>query len=161
MTTTMPEVGAEAPLFETEDQNANSVRLADLKGKWVVLYFYPRDNTPGCTREACNFRDNYSDLQAEGAVVLGVSGGSATSKTKFAEKYELPFPLLLDSEHEIARAYGAFGLKKNYGREYEGITRSTVLIDPEGKVAKVWPKVKPDDHGAQVLEWLRGVASSD
>src|SRR5690606_29686927 len=134
--------------------------LEDLKGKWVVLYFYPRDNTPGCTREACNFRDNYSDLQAEGAVVLGVSGGSAASKTKFATKYELPFPLLIDSEHEIARAYGAFGLKKNYGREYEGITRSTVLIDPDGKVAKVWPKVKPDDHGSQVLEWLTGRESS-
>jgi peroxiredoxin Q/BCP len=152
----MPEVGAEAPPFELPDQRGETVSLAALRGKWVVLYFYPRDDTPGCTREACNFRDVYGDLQAAGAEVLGLSPDRASAHVKFAEKYGLPFRLLVDSDdHAVARAYGAWGLKKNYGKEYEGMIRSTVLIDPEGKVAKTWPRVKPDAHGEEVLKWLK------
>jgi peroxiredoxin Q/BCP len=152
----MPEVGAEAPPFELDDQRGERASLAALRGKWVVLYFYPRDDTPGCTREACNFRDVHGDLQAAGAVVLGLSPDRASAHAKFAEKYGLPFQLLVDSaDHGTARAYGAWGMKKNYGKEYEGMIRSTVLIDPEGRVAKTWPRVKPDAHGEEVLKWLR------
>jgi len=156
----MPAIGDPAPPFELEDQDGNSVRLADLRGKWVVLYFYPKDNTPGCTREACNFRDNFGALQAAGAQILGVSGDSRASHGKFAEKFELPFPLLVDADHAIARAYGAFGLKKNYGREYEGIIRSTVIIGPDGAVAKTYPRAKPDSHGEEVLAWLKEHAAA-
>jgi peroxiredoxin Q/BCP len=151
----MPDPGAEAPPFELMDHTGQPVSLADLRGKWVVLYFYPRDDTHGCTREACNFRDVHGDLQAAGAVVLGLSPDKASAHAKFAEKYALPFQLLVDSEdHATARAYGAWGLKKNYGKEYEGMIRSTVLIDPDGKVAKTWPRVKPDAHGEEVLKWI-------
>lgn len=153
-----PEPGTEAPDFSLSDQNGERVALDGLRGKWVVLYFYPRDNTPGCTREACNFRDNHAAIQAAGAVVLGVSGDSAASHAKFAEQHSLPFPLLVDEGNAVARAYGAWGEKKNYGKTYEGIIRSTVIIDPEGEVAKVWKSVKPDAHGEQVLEWLKGNA---
>ena len=150
------EVGQQAPDFTLNDQFGKAVPLASLHGKWVVVYFYPKDDTPGCTKEACNLRDNYAAIQKAGAVVLGVSGDSATSHAKFAEKYELPFQLLVDGdEHSVARAYGAFGLKKNYGKTYEGVIRSTVAIDPAGRVAKTWPKVKPDNHGDEVLEWLQ------
>ena len=143
-----------APEFALKDQSGNDVSLASLKGKWAVLYFYPKDDTPGCTREACNFRDNFGALKAAGAEVLGVSGDSAASHQKFAAKYELPFTLLVDEGNAVARAFGAWGTKQNYGKTYEGIIRSTVLINPEGKVAKVWPRVKPDAHGAEVLAWL-------
>jgi peroxiredoxin Q/BCP len=152
----MPEVGAAAPDFEMTDQDGTAVRLGDLAGKWVVLYFYPRDDTPGCTKEACNFRDNHGALQAAGAVVLGVSPDTQAAHQKFAAKYELPFQLLVDDkEHSVARAYGAWGMKKNYGREYEGMIRSTAIIGPDGKVAKTWGKVKADQHGAEVLAWLK------
>jgi peroxiredoxin Q/BCP len=151
----MPELKSAAPDFDLEDQSGERVRLAGLRGKWVVIYFYPKDNTPGCTREACNFRDNFGAIRALGAVVLGVSGDSRASHEKFAGKFELPFSLLVDADHEVARAYGAFGLKKNYGREYEGVIRSTVIIDPEGNVAKTFPRVKPDSHGEEVLAWLK------
>ncbi len=154
----MPEVGAAAPAFSLPDQDGNTVSLADFAGKWVVLYFYPKDDTPGCTKEACSFRDRHAELQAKGAVVLGVSGDSSASHRKFADKYSLPFPLLADTEHEVARAYGAWGTKKMYGKEYEGMIRSTVVIDPAGKVAKTWPKVKPDGHGDEVLAWLEANA---
>jgi len=157
----MPEVGAEAPAFELQDQAGERVSLAGLRGKWVVLYFYPRDDTPGCTREACNFRDMHGDLKAENAVVLGLSPDKASAHARFAERYGLPFQLLVDSEdHATARAYGAWGMKKNYGKEYEGMIRSTVLIDPEGRVAKTWPRVKPDAHGEEVLAWLQANARS-
>lgn len=159
MTTTL-EAGQPAPTFSATDQDGATVSLEDLRGKWVVLYFYPRDNTPGCTKEACSFRDNHGELEQLGAVVLGVSGDSAASHTKFAAKYELPFRLLVDHDHEVARAFGAWGLKKQYGREYEGIIRSTFLIDPEGRVAKAWPKVKPPEHGREVADWLRARANS-
>ncbi|GIW17632.1 MAG: peroxiredoxin [Tepidiforma sp.] len=154
----MPDVGAAAPAFSLPDQDGNTVSLADFAGKWVVLYFYPKDDTPGCTKEACSFRDRHAELQAKGAVVLGVSGDSSASHRKFADKYSLPFPLLADTEHEVARAYGAWGTKKMYGKEYEGMIRSTVVIDPAGKVAKTWPKVKPDGHGDEVLAWLEANA---
>lgn len=160
MPTTMPEAGTAAPAFKAEDQDGNAVDLPTLKGKWVVLYFYPRDDTPGCTKEACSLRDVNGELANAGAIVVGVSGDSEASHRKFAAKHSLPFSLLADTDHEIARAYGAWGLKKNYGREYEGIIRSTFLIDPEGKVAKVWPRVKPADHGDEVLDWLKANASS-
>ena len=156
-----PVIQDEAPAFELNDQHGNAVSLVGLRGKWVVLYFYPRDNTPGCTKEACSFRDNHAAIQAVGAVVVGVSADNAASHQNFAAKYELPFTLLIDdSDHSVARAYGAFGLKKNYGKEYEGVIRSTVIIDPRGRVAKTWASVKPDTHGEQVLEWLKANARS-
>ncbi|HMO97029.1 MAG TPA: thioredoxin-dependent thiol peroxidase [Tepidiformaceae bacterium] len=154
-----PDPGADAPDFTLPDQNGDAVALADLRGKWVVLYFYPRDDTPGCTREACNFRDNHRAIQEAGAVVLGVSGDSTASHAKFAQKYSLPFPLLADDGNQVARAYGAWGEKKNYGKTYEGIIRSTMVIGPDGKIAKVWKSVKPDAHGEQVLEWLKANAA--
>jgi peroxiredoxin Q/BCP len=149
-----PEVGSKAPEFHLPDQSGADVSLASTAGAWRVIYFYPKDDTPGCTKEACNFRDNFGALKAAGATVLGVSGDSGASHQKFAAKYELPFTLLTDAGHEMSRAYGAWGLKQNYGKTYEGIIRSTVIVDPDGKVAKVWARVKPDDHGAQVLKWL-------
>jgi peroxiredoxin Q/BCP len=151
----MPAAGSRAPAFTAPDQHGEPISLDGLGGKWVVLYFYPRDNTPGCTKEACSFRDANAELSRAGAVVLGVSGDSAASHSKFAEAFALPFSLLVDSDHAIARAYGAWGVKKNYGREYEGIIRSTFLIAPDGAVARVWPSVKPADHGEEVLEWLK------
>ncbi len=155
MATTMPALDSEAPNFDLKDHMGQVVRLADLRGQWVVLYFYPKDDTPGCTKEACSFRDNWSALQEAGAVVLGVSPDSAASHQKFVEKYELPFPLLVDTPNrDTARAYGAWGMKKNYGKEYEGLIRSTFVISPQGRVAKVWPKVTTEGHGTKVLEWL-------
>jgi peroxiredoxin Q/BCP len=154
----MPEAGAPAPSFTLPDQDGKPVSLKDFAGKWVVLYFYPKDDTPGCTKEACSFRDSHAALQARGAVVLGVSGDSTASHRKFADKYGLPFPLLADTDHAVARAYGAWGTKRMYGKEYEGLIRSTVIIDPEGRVAKTWPKVKPEGHGAEVLAWLEANA---
>jgi peroxiredoxin Q/BCP len=151
----MPAVDSAAPPFALPDPAGREVSLASLKGQWVVVYFYPKDDTPGCTKEACNFRDNYGAIQAAGGTVIGVSADSGASHTKFAEKYELPFTLLVDTpDHTAARAYGAWGKKMNYGREYEGIIRSTFIISPAGKVAKVWAKVKPDAHGEEVLKWL-------
>lgn len=150
----MPAVDTEAPDFTLKDQDGESVSMRDLRGKWVVLYFYPKDDTPGCTKEACSFRDNHGQLQQRGAVVLGVSGDSEASHRKFADKYELPFPLLVDADHGVAKAYGAWGTKSNYGRTYEGVIRSTFVIGPDGRIAKVWPKVKPAEHGQEVLNWL-------
>ncbi len=151
----MIEAGTAAPEFTSNDQSGAEVTLAALRGQWVILYFYPKDDTPGCTREACNFRDNHGAIHAAGATLLGVSGDSEASHNKFIAKYDLPFSLLVDADRAIAKAYGAWGVKKNYGKEYEGVIRSTFIIDPAGKVAKVWPRVKPDAHGAEVLAWLR------
>jgi peroxiredoxin Q/BCP len=150
----MPEAGQDAPAFSLADQEGTTYASKDLKGKWVVLYFYPKDDTPGCTREACSFRDEYSGLKKSGAVVLGVSPQGPESHQKFAQKYKLPFPLLVDSDHKVAEKYGAWGEKSNYGRKYMGIIRSTFLIDPKGKVARVWPKVRVDGHVEQVQEAL-------
>jgi peroxiredoxin Q/BCP len=152
---TMPATGNEAPSFTLRDQSGANVDLRDLRGRWVVLYFYPKDDTPGCTKEACNFRDNYAALEQAGAVVLGVSGDSERSHAKFAAKYQLPFQLLEDADHAVARAYGAWGTKSMYGKTYDGVIRSTFIIGPDGRIAAEWPKVKPDAHGAEVLAWLR------
>lgn len=145
-------VGDSAPDFALPDAEGNTVKLQDLQGQWVVLYFYPRDNTPGCTKEACGFRDAYSDYQGSEVVVLGVSTDDAKSHTKFATKYDLPFPLLVDEGGAIAGEYGSYGLKKFMGKEYMGITRSTFIINPEGKLAKIYRKVKPEPHAQEVLQ---------
>ena len=131
--------------------NGETVSLKDFAGKKVVLYFYPKDNTPGCTREACGFRDHHSELEEAGAVVLGVSKDSIKSHEKFISNYDLPFLLLSDQEAQVASAFGAWGEKRQYGRTYMGMFRMTFLIDEEGKIAKVWPKVKPDEHATEVL----------
>lgn len=151
-------IDSPAPDFALKDQDGNTVSRESLQGHWAVIYFYPRDDTPGCTREACNFRDNFAALKALGAEVLGVSGDSEASHKKFAAKYELPFTLLVDAGNQMARAYGAWGTKSMYGKTYDGIIRSTVVISPDGRVAKVWPKVKPDVHGEEVLDWLKSQA---
>ncbi|MGI0488132.1 thioredoxin-dependent thiol peroxidase [Pantanalinema rosaneae CENA516] len=143
--------GDPAPEFSLPDGQGNLVQLVDLRGKRVVLYFYPRDNTPGCTKEACGFRDSYPDLQAQGVVVLGVSTDDAKSHAKFTNKFQLPFPLLSDAEGQVATTYGCYGLKKFMGKEYMGITRTTFIIDPNGRIEKVYKKVKPESHAAEVL----------
>jgi thioredoxin-dependent peroxiredoxin len=151
---TQPTKGKKAPTFTAKDQDGNTVKLSDFKGKNVILYFYPKDDTPGCTKEACAFRDEFAQFKKKGAVVLGVSPDDEKSHTKFIKKYSLPFTLLADTDHSIAEAYGAWGEKAMYGKKYMGILRSTVLIDKEGKVVKVWPKVKPEEHAAEVLAEL-------
>jgi peroxiredoxin Q/BCP len=152
----IPQVGSQAPDFQLSDHSGRTVSLSQLAGKNVVLYFYPKDDTPGCTVEACNFRDEHSALQKAGAVVLGVSPDNEKSHQRFATKFSLPFPLLTDAEHKVAEAYGAWGEKVNYGRTYMGIIRSTILIDPQGKVKQVWPKVKVKGHVEEVLAALTG-----
>ncbi len=147
----MLQVGDPAPDFTATDGNGNPVSLAALRGKKVVLYFYPKDMTPGCTQEACDFRDRYAELQEAGAVLLGVSPDSGKSHARFTAKYELPFPLLADEDHAVAESYGVWKEKSMYGKTYMGIERSTFLIDPEGKIARVWPKVKVTGHGDEVL----------
>lgn len=142
---------SKAPAFSLKDQDGNTVSLADFKGKKVVLYFYPKDDTTGCTLEAKGFRDNYDEYAKRGVVVLGVSPDSEKSHQKFISKYELPFTLLVDEDHKVASEYGAWGQKKMYGREYEGIHRTTFLIDEDGKVAKVFPNVKPAGHAEEIL----------
>jgi len=153
----MLDVGDKAPALSLEDQSGKTVKLSDFKGKTVVLYFYPKDDTPGCTREACAFRDEHSALRKAGAVVLGVSPDSGVSHAKFAGKYDLPFPLLADTDHAVSEKYGAWGEKSLYGRKFMGINRSTFLIDGSGKVARVWPKVKVDGHVDQVLQAIREI----
>ncbi|MGF1570727.1 MAG: thioredoxin-dependent thiol peroxidase [Nodosilinea sp.] len=143
--------GEAAPEFTLPDAEGNTHSLADLRGKRVVLYFYPRDNTPGCTKEACGFRDNYAAYQDKETVVLGVSTDDAKSHAKFIQKYDLPFPLLIDEGGEMASRYGVYGLKKFMGKEYMGITRSTFIIGPDGKLEKVYLKVKAETHAETVL----------
>lgn len=154
------EPGTAAPDFALPDQEGRIHRLSDYRGKWVVLYFYPKDDTPGCTKEACGFRDRMGDLQELGAVVLGVSADDVQSHKRFAEKYGLNFPLLADPEREVILAYGAWGKKNLYGKEYEGVLRQTFLIDPEGRIAQVWRKVSPEDHAEEVAEALRALRGS-
>jgi peroxiredoxin Q/BCP len=143
--------GDQAPDFELTAGDGSTVRLKDLRGRKVVLYFYPKDDTPGCTTEACAFRDASEQYAARGAAVFGVSGDNTKSHKKFATKYELNFPLLSDPDHAVATAYGSFGPKKFMGREYVGVLRNTFLIDEEGRVARVWEGVKPLGHAEDVL----------
>jgi len=148
-------LGSRAPDFSLPADDGSMVSLAALRGAPVVLYFYPRDDTSGCTTEACEFRDNWKAVQAAGAVVLGVSPDGVASHRKFKRKYSLPFPLLADEGHAVAEAYGAWGQKSMYGRKYMGILRSTFLIDGGGRVAKVFEKVKPRGHAVEVIAALR------
>ena len=145
-------VGDKAPAFATTDQDGKPVRLSDFKGKKIVLYFYPKDDTPGCTKEACNFRDAWPKLRRRKVEVLGVSVDDAKSHRKFADKFSLPFTLLADTDKKIVNDYGVWGEKSLYGRKYMGTNRVTYLIDEKGKIAAVWPKVKVDDHVDEVLE---------
>lgn len=144
-------IGDPAPDFEVNDQDGNPVRLSDYKGKKVVLYFYPRDNTPGCTAEACNLRDNYSEFQNQGYEILGVSTDSEKSHQKFIEKQSLPFKLLADTEKQIHEKFGTWVEKSMYGKKYMGTARQTFVIDEEGKVENIIEKVKTKDHTAQIL----------
>ena len=151
---TMPEPGDAAPEIALPDETGAIHRLADQRGRWTIVYFYPADDTPGCTTEACQFRDLDEEVRDTGADVWGVSPDGATSHRKFREKFNLPFLLLSDEDHAVAEAYGAWTLKSNYGREYMGIQRSSFLVDPEGRVARSWPRVKADGHAAEVLAAL-------
>jgi peroxiredoxin Q/BCP len=147
--------GGKAPAFALKDADGNTVKLSDFKGKKVVLYFYPKDLTPGCTIEACAFRDDIGPIRKQGAVVLGVSADSEKLHQKFRDKHELNFPLLADTDHGVCEKYGAWQEKSLYGRKYWGIARVTYLIDGDGKIAKVWEKVKPQGHSKEVIEALK------
>ncbi len=150
----MVEEGKPAPDFELQTDRGEKVKLSDLRGRQVVLYFYPKDDTPGCTTQACGIRDRFADFVSAGAVVLGASPDGVKSHEKFKQKYSLPFTLLADEGHEVADAYGVWGEKKYMGRTYMGVNRSTFVIDENGDVKKVFPKVKPDAHADDVLEAL-------
>jgi len=149
---------AKAPVFSLKSTDGSTVKLADLKGKPVVLYFYPKDDTPGCTKQACAFRDRQSELTELGAVVLGVSADDVASHKKFSDKFTLNFPLLADIDHKIAEKYGAWREKNMYGKVSMGIQRSTFLIDAQGAVVKVWKKVSVDGHDEQVIEALKALS---
>ena len=152
----MLEVGMKAPDFTLPDKRGNSVSLSDFLGKKVVLYFYPKDSTPGCTRQACAFAQNHSNFEDKNVVVIGISKDSVASHLKFAEKYELPFVLLSDPELVAIQAYGVWQEKKLYGKVSMGVVRSTYLIDEQGVIEKVMPKVKPDTNAAEILAYLNG-----
>jgi peroxiredoxin Q/BCP len=146
------ELNKATPEFELSDQNGETHKLSDDLGKRVVLYFYPKDDTPGCTAEACSFRDNYSVFKQNDIVILGVSADSVKSHAKFQEKHQLPFTLLSDTDHEVSEAYGVWGLNKFMGREYYGINRTTFLIVEDGKLVKIYEKVKPAEHAQEIIE---------
>jgi peroxiredoxin Q/BCP len=148
------EEGRPAPDFALTSDEGATVRLSELRGKPVVVYFYPKDDTPGCTAQACGIRDNYDGFGERGAVVLGISPDDESSHVKFKQKYGLPFTLLADPDHKVADAYGVWGERSMYGKKYMGIERSTFVIDPEGNVSKVMRRVKPDTHAQQVLDAL-------
>ena len=151
---TMPGVGDSAPDFTLPDDMGAERRLSDERGKWVVLYFYPKDDTPGCTTEACEFRDAHSDIEARDAEVWGVSVLGSGSKAAFKAKFGLPFTLLADEDHAVAERYGTWVEKENYGRKYWGVQRATFLVDPEGRVRRAWPKAKSAGHVAEILSAL-------
>jgi thioredoxin-dependent peroxiredoxin len=147
-------IGEQAPDFSLTDGEGNLVQLSSLKGKTIVLYFYPRDNTPGCTKEACAFRDRYPEFIDKNALIFGISTDDLKSHQKFTEKFQLPFPLLSDPDAQVATQYESYGLKKFMGKEYMGVMRHTFVIDPEGKIAQIYLKVKPETHANQVFEGL-------
>jgi peroxiredoxin Q/BCP len=150
----LPAVGDAAPEVTLPDETGTVHRLSDQRGRWTVLYFYPTDDTPGCTVEACEFRDNIETINERGADVWGISPQGAASKRAFREKFGLPFNLLADEGHKVAQAYGSWVEKKNYGKTYWGTARTTFLIGPDGRVARVWPRVKPEGHAGEVLAAL-------
>ena len=154
------EVGTKSPSFTLKATDGSRVRLADLRGNPVVLYFYPRDDTPGCTKEACAFRDRKDEIEALGAQVLGISPDDVVSHQAFAGKFDLNFRLLADTNHAVAEKYGAWRERNRYGRRFMGIQRSTFIIDADGKVARVWKSVKVDGHDEKVLEALRNLLES-
>ena len=149
-------VGQKAPEFSVVDDSGKTVKLSDFKGKKVVLYFYPKDDTPGCTKEACNFRDGIATIRKQGAVVLGVSADSAASHSKFKAKFDLNFPLLADTEKKIVGSYDVWKEKSMYGRKYMGIERTTYVIDKDGRISHIFPKVKVNEHYDEVLKALEG-----
>ena len=155
-----PQVGDPAPAIALPDEHGTLRRLADRRGSWTVVYFYPKDDTPGCTKEACAFRDRLPELQKLGAVVLGVSADDVASHRKFSEKFSLNFPLLADTDHKMAEEYGAWREKNMYGKISMGIQRSTFLIDAQGAVVKVWKKVSVDGHDQQVIDALKSLADA-
>ncbi len=156
----MLQAGDKAPDFELPDQNGDPVKLSDLKGQTLVLFFYPRADTPGCTTQACGIRDRSEEYGRAGARVIGVSPDSVEDVKKFADKYDLDFTLLADADHAVAEQYGAWGEKSMYGKKYWGVRRATFLIDAEGKIAKVFPKVSPKSHDDVVLEALTALAAA-
>lgn len=147
-------VGQKAPDFTTVDDKGQKVKLSDFKGRKVILYFYPKDDTPGCTKEACAFRDGFAEIKKRGAVVLGVSADSVDSHAKFKNKFDLNFPLLADEDKKIIEAYGTWKEKSMYGKKYMGIERTTFVIDEQGRITHIFPKVKVDQHYEEVLEAL-------
>jgi peroxiredoxin Q/BCP len=149
-------VGTQAPEFTTTDQDGKTRKLSDFKGKKVILYFYPKDNTSGCTKEACAFRDNFAKFRQLNVEVLGVSVDGENSHKSFVQKYDLPFTLLADTDKRLVQAYGAWGEKSMYGKKYMGTNRVTYLIDEAGKIAAVFPRVKPDTHAGEILAVLQG-----
>jgi peroxiredoxin Q/BCP len=146
--------GDKAPAFTLKNEEDKDISLADFIGKKTVVYFYPKDDTPGCTKEACGFRDVYDQILAKGGVVLGISADSVKSHAKFKTKFDLPFHLLSDPDKKVIQGFGAWGIKKMYGKEYEGIIRSTFVLDGDGTVIKAFPKVKPAEHAAEILGLL-------
>ena len=157
---TMPEAGDAAPAIALPDETGTVHDLAEQRGRWTIVYFYPADDTPGCNTEACQFRDIDGEIRDTGADVWGISPDGAASHRRFREKFDLPFTLLSDEDHAVAERYGAWTLKHNYGRDYMGIQRSSFLVDPEGVIARVWPKVKADGHAAEVLGALAEARSA-
>jgi len=149
------EINDKAPDFSSVDQDGKKLALKDYKGKWVVLYFYPRADTPGCTIEACSFRDSFKRVENIGAVVLGVSPDTAQAQKKFVDKYDLPFTLVADADKKICNAYGVIQVKNMYGKKVMGVARTTFIIGPDGKIKHIFQKVKPEGHAEEVLEWLK------
>lgn len=150
----IPEVGDPAPEIDLPDETGTIHRLADQRGRWTIVYFYPKDDTPGCTVEACEFRDANQTIHERGADVWGISPQGAKSKRAFRDKFGLPFVLLADADHAVADGYGSWVQKMNYGKPYMGVARTTFLVDPDGRIARTWPKVKPEGHAAEVIAAL-------
>jgi peroxiredoxin Q/BCP len=156
----LPALGDPAPEVALPDETGTIHRLADQRGRWTILYFYPKDDTPGCTIEACEFRDEIETIHERGADVWGISPQGAASKRAFREKFQLPFTLLADERHEVADAYGSWVEKQNYGRTYWGTARTSFLVAPDGRIARVWPKVSPAGHAAEVLAALAELSAA-